>query len=524
MKSKENKSQYVVFFRLKTNKYQETILNERFDLLTEMYDDIQRYLLRKYHYIRNLKVYKNFIAEETQKGHGRYANAKFFKDYKDSNGFSFTKVGITKLSPKFTKTPKYKQKGFNAKIIGDVLANVWMAWEKKLKDDNVKIKLKSHTNTSVNSYTVNATNDTKTNRHSFLGMMNLNDVKTKNVIHIKTNDGLTNKAKYIDIPFKVKTYYEMFAFGQDKTPSNISNVTIKRELIYGKWVFFVGFTIEGIPYNKGRKIGKGNVGIDLGTNTVAIYGVSDNFLYKSNTNEIAKVDSAKVTKLQQELDRITRINNPLRFNEDGTAKSFRGYKKADIPQWVISNKMLMLKSEIQNEQRKAARKRKIAHFKLANMIIEHGDNIKVENNPISKWAMNDKCETTINENTGKCNSKRGFGKSVGNFAPSMLMTIIENKVKDIGGQFKKIDIKNAATQFDHTNLEYTKHNLDERKVTLSDGNTFDRDAHAAFNISFNDGEIVHKGKKEDYTKNYNIKEMNIHYNLFKKAHKEYFKY
>ena len=84
----------------------------------------------------------------------------------------------------------------------------------------------------------------------------------------------------------------------------------------------------------------------------------------------------------------------------------------------------------------------------------------------------------------------------------MFIEILEKKINSLGGKINKIDIRNAASQFDFTNGEKTKHELKERKITLSNGNTHLRDTLAAFNLQhfIND--------------KYNIDEMKKKYNKF----------
>ena len=100
--------------------------------------------------------------------------------------------------------------------------------------------------------------------------------------------------------------------------------------------------------------------------------------------------------------------------------------------------------------------------------------------------------------------KKRFGKSVGNHAPSMFVTILENKVKSLGGQVVKVDAQNAASQYDFTNDTFTKHELKERNVTLFNGDTHQRDMLAAFNLQHlkhEDGELKQydrEGMKQDY--------------------------
>ena len=202
------------------------------------------------------------------------------------------------------------------------------------------------------------------------------------------------------------------------------------------------------------------------------------------------------------MDRSRRQNNPLQFNEDGT---IRRYPKGERPKWVNSNNYNKLKNTRKELYRKKSALLKLSHINLANEVLNYGDNFIVENNPIDSWAKKAK-ETTVNKK-GKINKKKRFGKSIQNHAPSMFIEILKNKVNSLGGVLTKIDIKNAASQFDFTNGEKTKHKLSVRKITLSNGKTHLRDTLAAFNLQHFKGS------------NYDTEEMKQNYTNFCKLEK-----
>ena len=140
-----------------------------------------------------------------------------------------------------------------------------------------------------------------------------------------------------------------------------------------------------------------------------------------------------------------------------------------------------------------------------------GDTFIVENNPISSWTRKSK-ETKINKK-GKIQSKKRFGKSVANHAPSMFTTILKNKVESLGGEFRKVEVKNAASRFDFTNGEFTEHGLGERVITLSNGDMHQRDLLAAFNLQ-------HLNADGDTTKDYDVATMQEDYPTFCRLERE----
>ena len=244
-------------------------------------------------------------------------------------------------------------------------------------------------------------------------------------------------------------------------------------MVRSQYKYYAQLTIEGEKPQKGRTLGMGNVGIDLGPTTVAVSGE-----HVVSIDKLAsKCDNIQeeITRLSRKIDRSRRANNPQNFNEDGTIK--RGVRLV----WNDSKRYKALRREMAELQRRQAAIRKQQHIDRANELLKEGDTFIVENNQISGWVRKAK-DTKVNEKTGRIQKKKRFGKSVANHAPAMFVTILENKVKSLGGDVVKVDTKNAASQYDFTNNSFTKHELKERNVTLSNGNTHQRDMLAAFNL------------------------------------------
>lgn len=91
-------------------------------------------------------------------------------------------------------------------------------------------------------------------------------------------------------------------------------------------------------------------------------------------------------------------------------------------------------------------------------------------------------ETTINDKTGKYNRKKRFGKSLANKAPSLFLTILNNKLKFQDNKLVKVDTRELkASQFNHINEEYNKKKLCQRWNDLN-GIKVQRDLYSAFLI------------------------------------------
>lgn len=489
---KENeKSMYVVSFELKIEKWQSDILDKRFAILTNVYKNMQRKFLRKFHYISKSKKY--IEASKTKKGKRDFFNEysepwiKIKKGQKVVNSYCpFTKFGMLSYISKFL--PNVSNSGINSTILACLAANVWSSWDKFLYGKGKKIHFRDK---EVNSY------KTKLVSNSFIGV-DSSRLLSDNIIGIKINDKTGKNAKYIYIPFIVnkKSIYETICF-QDE----IREIGIKRVFVRGKYKYYVFFSFNGKPYNKGRELGDGKVGIDLGPSTVAI--VSNTNVYIDELAKGLENKSREIRIINRKLDRSRRITNPLQFNEDGTIKK---YKKGERPKWIKSKNYIKLQNKFKELNRRICEKRKLQHILLANKILEFGSDFKVENNPISSWAK--KANKTSVNKKGRFRSKKRFGKSISNHAPSYFIEILKNKVLALDGNFNKIDISNSASQFDFTNGTFTKHSLGTRQIKLSNGNVHLRDTLAAFNI-------MHCiGKNEQKELSYDINEMIQNYGNF----------
>lgn len=486
-----DKEMFVVKLPLKPQIWQQHILNRRFEYCREIYNNLVTKTKRTLHYYQNTNEWKEIenLTDYKQKN-------KLVKEFIKKYNLPFSEYGLTSYVSKFL--PRYKQHGINSTILEYISSNLWKSLEKYLYGKGKKIAYKEKD--SFNSY------KTRFKSKSFNGIKyNLSNT----IVEIK----IDNKNSMI-IPFEInpKSEYEMQCFSPD---NEIREIIIQREFIRGKWKYYIAFSIKGSKPNKQRKLGEGQVGIDLGPSSIAI--ASNNKVY---IDELAKnVDDIEdeLKQLLKKMDRSRRQNNPLQFNENGT---IRKYPKGERPEWVCTKNYIKLKNKVKELYRKKSVMTKMAHIELANEMLNYGDTFIVEDNPISSWALKAK-KITINKK-GKINSKKRFGKSIKNHAPSMFVEILKNKINSLGGNLIKIDIKNAASQFDFTNGEKTKHELHVRKIKLSNGNTHLRDTLAAFNLQHFDGKNYDTEKmKQNYENFCKLEKLEIERHMGKKVLKSF---
>ena len=499
------KEVFVLELPLQVEKYQADILNKRYEQLRQLFNYVQGRLLRQYRYFEQMKEYqdcKTFKEKrEFFKTHPFHINGVLGRN-KELLDISFDEYGIlgwvTKLGKMSIGSGKtYADIGITARILANLSDNIWSAWGKKLYDyrsERISFKKYGSLNTFGSGKTI--LKKGKEVKEYFSGMeLHLDTME----LAIKMNGKQGNNAKFITLKMlhnPKHADYEMWALKGGV--ESVKVVKVVRRLVRSQYKYYVQLTIEGEKPQKGRTLGKGNVGIDLGPTTVAVSG--------ENVVSIDKLASKcdniqeEITRLSRKIDRSRRANNPQNFNEDGTIK--RGIKLV----WNDSKRYKELRRELAELRRKQAAIRKQQHIERANALLKEGDTFIVENNQISSWTTRAK-ETKVNEKTGKIQKKKRFGKSVANHAPSMFVSILENKVKSLGGEVVKVDTKNAASQYDFTDGSFTKHELKERNVTLSNGDIHQRDMLAAFNLQ-------HLKYDEAETKQYDTEAMAADYERF----------
>lgn len=255
--------------------------------------------------------------------------------------------------------------------------------------------------------------------------------------------------------------------------------TLVPKMIRGKYRVYIHLTIEGKAKNKydrygnlRYKYGKGIIGADIGTQTVAY--TSDKEVGLKNLSE--RGNSIQKTERLERLyyramDRSRRATNPQNYNADGTIK--KGRKT-----WKYSNHYKRLKAKHMELCRINAINRQLAINEDANHMRSIGNVFITEQKNASKLMKRAK-ETTINSK-GKYSKKKRFGKSIKNRCPSGFQRTIEKKFKATGGRYIEVPNNYRASQYDHTADEYIKKKLSDRMYNLTDGTLVQRDWYSSF--------------------------------------------
>lgn len=281
--------------------------------------------------------------------------------------------------------------------------------------------------------------------------------------------------------------------------------TLVPKMIRGKYRIYLHLTIEGKAkpkYDKHgnfrHKYGKGMIGADIGTQTVAYTSDTEAGLKNlSERGNSIQTFGKKERLLYRAMERSRRATNPQNYNPNGTVK--KGRKT-----WKYSNHYKKLESRHSELCRINAVNRHLAVNEDANHLRSLGDIFVTEPKNASKLMRRTK-ETTKNSK-GKYNKKKRFGKSIKNRCPSGFQTTVEKKFKISGGTYIEVPDNYRASQYDHTADDYIKKKLSDRLYKLRDGTEVQRDWYSSFLL------YCYDAKTQNINKNKCITEFEKHYN------------
>lgn len=415
-------SNFILTLKLNTKMYHEDILNKRLEIGRQIYNACLGELHKRYRTMKQGKGYQKVVKMSKGKDRNRLLNELD------------RKYGLTEYSlhPYMKNIGNHFKGQLGGQTVQAITARCYSAFKKLMFHQASKVFFKNYGEMNSLEGKSNATGIRfKVNKVFWFGL--------EISVSIKKND----------------------LYAQMALENRIKYCRIVRKLVRGKYKFYVQLIIEGIPpikYNKEtgevkHPRNEGKVGIDIGTQTVAIVSKEEARLLELATS-VNNIEKEKRT-LQRKLDRQRRTNNPHKYNENSTIKKNR-------EEWVNSNKYIKTKNKLAEMQRKISAKRKQDHNILANWVLSLGDNIKVETMNYKGLQSRAK-NTTVNEKTGRINSKKRFGKSIANKAPAMFLEILNNKLKWQDKELKKIDNYSVkASQYNHIEDNYVKKSLSER--------------------------------------------------------------
>jgi len=452
-------SRYCVTFPLITEKYQETILNKRFEISRQLYNAVLSKAYKRYKSMIETKKYRQ-LKEQINN-----ANEKEKKLlYKQLNEmYRQYRLNEYSLHEDIQEMQHHFSENIDSFTAQKIATRVWSAFEDLLFGDGEIVHFKKYGE-----------------------LDSLEGKSNKTGIRFKDGFLIWNGLK---IPVKIdyNNPYEYQALKDE-----ICYCRIKRRFIKGKYKYYLQIVFKGVPpmkINKDgevkRHIGNGTVGLDIGTQTIAIVSNVDVKLLEL-ADRVNNIEKEK-RRILRYMDRSRRANNPDNFNEDGTIK--KGKLK-----WVKSNRYIKAQNKLRELYRKQADVREYQHQLLSNYILSLGNKIKVEE--MNFKGLQKRSKKTEKNDKGKFKRKKRFGKSLANKAPAKLLTILDNKLKYFGEKLIKVNTKEVkASQYNHLNCRYNKKKLSQRWNDLN-GIKIQRDLYSAFLIQHVNDDLCNINQEE----------------------------
>lgn len=458
-KQKEDSNRCVLTLPLLTEPWQEHIIEKRFKIIEHLKNQLISIELRKLKNLQRTKAYKNLIKqiESVPKSERTALYKERNKMLKDAGFSQYT--FMDDMAGKKSLMQKHFESHINVQIAHKAAIDVWSSFEKFLFGTG-----------QIVHYQKRGTLSSVASKSPKTGMFYYSD---ENIF--KWSGGGTKPKGGIILCLRVapvKTNYEKEMVANNE----IKYYRVVRKWMKTKYKYYLQITFAGKPADKHHEVSTGRVGIDIGTQTIAI--ASDKSVKLLELADKVNKNHIKKCELQRKLDRSRRYTNPDNFNPDGTVK--RGTKGHKL-KWNKSKHYIEIAGKIRELERKNADIRKYQHTCLANDILAMGNQIYIE--PMNYKGLQKRAKETQVDEKGRYKKKKRFGKSLANKAPAMFVTILKTKAEQHGGEVYEVDIMSyRASQCDHTTGEYTKHGLNDRWRILGNGDKVQRDLYSAFLI------------------------------------------
>lgn len=437
------KERYILTLPLKTEVYQEHILEKRFRLGEHLYNNFLNFEKKKFYEMTKRKDYRdaqNLIKELTIQINSldefkeskqliqelkKQRKEQYDIIYNIKKKFDWSEFGFTKDIKRYRR---YYKANLNSTICENLSGRCFKAFE-KMESELIKDQYRCEedkVNPCVHYKRKDSLRCLTAKRNSTGIRFSLDE---KNRIGTVKWQGLV-----FSIDLSKCTLYEWQALH-----SEICYCAVKREKIKGKWKYYIQITLKGHVPDKfdkqtgelKRQLGKGNVGLYFTSTSLT---VSTENGVKTYPLEIKNHEDKK-TELLQKMDTSRRATNPDNYNEDGTNK-----EKSEIKGWHFSKAYKKYRAELYEIYRKECEEKKLLQEILANEVIASGDVF----------------------NCNKMDFKflqRNLGKKIQSASPAMLKTTIERKLSYHDVSINEISYSKLNPIFEEKNV--SKKDLEE---------------------------------------------------------------
>ena len=221
--------------------------------------------------------------------------------------------------------------------------------------------------------------------------------------------------------------------------------------------FYAQLVCEGTPYRKAQHtLGQGIVGLDLGPSTLAVVAEQAALLQPFCPEVL--LNWRHLRRLDRQLDRQRRANNPANYDERGRVK--KGRKR-----WKTSKRQRRVQAQRREVYRKLAATRKRSHGQLAHRVLALGDRFQLEQISYRAW-------------------QKQFGRSVGRSAPGMFVSLLSRLAASAGGQVCELNTRRAKLSQRCQCGAVVKKPLRQRWHTCDCGVSAQRDLYSAYLARF----------------------------------------
>ena len=437
------KGRYILTLPLKTEVYQEHILEKRFRLGEHLYNNFLNFEKKKFYEMTKRKDYRdaqNLIKELTIQINSldefkeskqliqelrKQRKEQYDIIYNIKKMFDWSEFGFTNDMKKYRK---YYKANLNSTICDNLSGRCFKAFE-KMESELIKDQYRNDED-KVNPCVHYKRKDS---------LRCLTAKKNSTGIRFSLDEGnRIGTVKWQGLVFSIDlskcTLYEWQALQSD-----ICYCAVKREKIKGKWKYYIQITLKGHVPDKfdkqtgelKRQLGKGNVGLYFTSTSLT---VSTENGVKTYPLEIKNHEDKK-TELLQKMDTSRRATNPDNYNEDGTSK-----EKSEINGWHFSKAYKKYRAELYEIFRKECEEKKLMQEIIANEVVASGDVF----------------------NCNKMDFKflqRNLGRKIQSASPSMLKTTIERKLSYHDVSINEISYSKLNPIFEEKNV--SKKDLEE---------------------------------------------------------------